>query len=63
MRRSASLLKAENVAFAVFLVYLLVYPMTTDDFSILNTAYFMAISLMALSLALIWGKAGILSFG
>jgi ABC-type branched-subunit amino acid transport system permease subunit len=63
MRRAASLLKAENVAFVVFLAYLLVYPLTTDDFSIGNTAYFMAISLMALSLAMIWGKAGILSFG
>ncbi len=63
MRRGASLLRAENVAFVVFLAYLLVYPLTTDEFSILNTAYFMAITLMALSLAMIWGKAGILSFG
>lgn len=63
MRRGASLLKAENVAFGLFFVYLLVYPLTTDEFSILNTAYFMAITLMALSLAMIWGKAGILSFG
>ena len=63
MRRGASLLTTENVAFVVFLAYLLVYPATTDEFSIGNTAYFMAISLMALSLAMIWGKAGILSFG
>ncbi len=63
MRRGASLLKTENIAFVLFLLFLLAYPMTTDDFSTLNTAYFMAITLMALSLALIWGKAGILSFG
>ncbi|MBA2597887.1 MAG: urea ABC transporter permease [Chloroflexia bacterium] len=63
MRRGGWLLSAENVAFVVFLSFLLVYPLTTDEFSVLNTAYFMAISLMALSLALIWGKAGILSFG
>ena len=63
MRRGAALLRAENVAFVVFLIYMLVYPLTTDEFSILNTAYFMAITLMALSLAMIWGKAGILSFG
>ncbi len=63
MRREGSLLNAENVAFVLFLGYLIVYPLTTDEFSILNTAYFMAISLMALSLAMIWGKAGILSFG
>src|SRR5215208_4315276 len=63
VRRGASLLTAENVAFVVFLAYLLVYPSTTDEFSLINTAYFMAITLMALGLALIWGKAGILSFG
>ncbi|MBA3450062.1 MAG: urea ABC transporter permease [Chloroflexia bacterium] len=63
MRREGPLLTAENVAFVLFLAFLIVYPLTTDEFSILNTAYFMAISLMALSLALIWGKAGILSFG
>jgi ABC-type branched-subunit amino acid transport system permease subunit len=63
MRRGASLLRAENVAFVIFLVVMVVYPLTTDEFSILNTAYFMAITLLALSLAMIWGKAGILSFG
>ncbi len=63
MRRGAALFRAENIAFVVFFVYMLVYPLTTDEFSILNTAYFMAITLMALSLAMIWGKAGILSFG
>lgn len=63
MRRWAALLKAENVAFVIFLLVLLIYPSTTDEFSILNTAYFMALSLMGLSLAMIWGKAGILSFG
>jgi branched-chain amino acid transport system permease protein len=63
MTRGRSLISAENIAFAVFALFLLVYPATTDDFEILNTAYFMAITLMALSLAMIWGKAGILSFG
>jgi ABC-type branched-subunit amino acid transport system permease subunit len=61
--RISSLVRAENLAFLIFLIYMLVYPSTTDDFEIGNTAYFMAISLMALSLAMIWGKAGILSFG
>jgi ABC-type branched-subunit amino acid transport system permease subunit len=63
MRRGASLLTAENVAFVIFFLFLLVYPMTTDEFSLLNTAYFMALTLIPLSLAMIWGKAGILSFG
>ena len=61
--RRGGLLNAENLAFAIFLVFMLVYPATTDEFGILNTAYFLAITLMALSLAMIWGKAGILSFG
>ena len=59
----AAWLKAENIAFVLFFLFLLIYPQTTDEFSLLNTAYFMAITLMALGLALIWGKAGILSFG
>jgi ABC-type branched-subunit amino acid transport system permease subunit len=63
MRRGAALLTAENVAFVIFFLFLLVYPFTTDEFSLLNTAYFMALTLMPLSLAMIWGKAGILSFG
>jgi ABC-type branched-subunit amino acid transport system permease subunit len=63
MRRGGSLLSAENVAFVIFFLFLLVYPLTTDEFGLLNTAYFMAITLVPLSLALIWGKAGILSFG
>jgi ABC-type branched-subunit amino acid transport system permease subunit len=63
MSRGAAWLKAENIAFALFFLFLLIYPQTTDEFSLLNTAYFMAITLMALGLALIWGKAGILSFG
>ena len=63
MMRRKSWLHAENLAFVLFLGFMLVYPMTTDEFEILNTAYFLAITLMALSLAMIWGKAGILSFG
>ena len=63
MSRGAAWLKAENIAFTLFFLFLLIYPQTTDEFSLLNTAYFMAITLMALGLALIWGKAGILSFG
>lgn len=63
MRRASSLISAENIAFAIFVIVMLIYPSTTDEFDLLNTAYFMAITLMALSLAMIWGKAGILSFG
>lgn len=63
MNRGGPLLRAENLAFVVFLAFMLVYPSVTDEFGILNAAYFLAITLMALSLAMIWGKAGILSFG
>ena len=34
MRRGASLLTAENIAFVVFLIFMLVYPMRTDEFGL-----------------------------
>ncbi|MCC6314655.1 MAG: urea ABC transporter permease [Thermomicrobiales bacterium] len=63
MKRFGSLLGAENIAFALFLAFMLIYPSRADEFSVLNAAYFLALTLLALSLAMIWGKAGILSFG
>lgn len=63
MRSFRWLITAENLAGVIFIVFMLLYPFTSDEFELLNAAYFMAITLMALSLAMIWGKAGILSFG
>jgi ABC-type branched-subunit amino acid transport system permease subunit len=63
MFRRSSWINAENLAFVIFLVFMLIYPLRTDDFGILNAAYFVALTLLALSLSMIWGKAGILSFG
>lgn len=63
MPRRTSWLSAENIAFVIFLIFMIVYPFRTDDFGILNAAYFAALTLLALSLSMIWGKAGILSFG
>ena len=63
MRNFRSLITAENLAGVIFVVFMLLYPFTSDEFELLNAAYFMGITLMALSLAMIWGKAGILSFG
>ena len=54
---------AENIAFVIFVAFLVLYPFGADDFGVLNLAYFLAITMLALSLALIWGHAGILSFG
>jgi ABC-type branched-subunit amino acid transport system permease subunit len=56
-------LRAENLAFAVFVAAMLVYPFLADDFGILNVAYFLSLTFLSISLALIWGYAGILSFG
>lgn len=54
---------AENISFLVFLVFLLLYPLSASEFGIINVSYFLAMTMLALSLALIWGFAGILSFG
>ena len=63
MPRRLLALSAENIAFLLFVGFMLIYPATADEFGILNVAYFLAITLLALSLSLIWGYAGILSFG
>lgn len=48
---------------AVVLAGLLVYPQFTGGFVAANTALFLIYGFLALSLALIWGYCGILSFG
>ncbi len=55
--------RTENAAFLLFVLFMVAYPFFSDEFGVQNVAYFLAITLLALSLALIWGYAGILSFG
>ena len=54
---------AENLVFVLFLLFMLIYPQRVDDFGLLSISQFLAFALLAVSLALIWGYAGILSFG
>ncbi|CAI49091.1 ABC-type transport system permease protein (probable substrate urea/short-chain amides) [Natronomonas pharaonis DSM 2160] len=49
--------------FVVVVAGLAVYPMTTDPFSIQTTTQYFALAFLALSLSVVWGYCGILSFG
>lgn len=63
MNRRRRALSSENLAFVLFVAFMVIYPLMADEFSVGNVAYFLAMTLLAVSLALIWGYAGILSFG
>lgn len=56
-------INTESLVFAVLVVFLALYPNTATPFGILNMAYFLTVTFLAVSVALIWGFAGILSFG
>ncbi|PPQ21237.1 ABC transporter permease [Bradyrhizobium sp. AC87j1] len=49
--------------FAVVLAVALVYPLVSDGYTVGNTVYFFVWVFIALSLCLIWGYGGSLSFG
>jgi branched-chain amino acid transport system permease protein len=62
-RRRGSSLTAENIAFVLFVAFMLIYAQRASDYGVGNFAYFITLILLSVSLALIWGYAGILSFG
>jgi urea transport system permease protein len=49
--------------FIVVLLAAIVYPLTSDGYSVGNSVYFLNWTFMALGLSLIWGYGGSLSFG
>ena len=49
--------------FAVAVVALAIYPQTTDPFTVQTTTQYFALSFLALSLCVVWGYCGVLSFG
>jgi ABC-type branched-subunit amino acid transport system permease subunit len=51
------------IAFAIVLVAACAYPLLADGYTVGNTAYFFVWVFIALSLCLIWGYGGSLSFG
>jgi branched-chain amino acid transport system permease protein len=50
-------------SFAIIFILVLVYPMWADPYDVGNSAYFAIWIFMALGLSLMWGYAGIMSFG
>lgn len=56
-------LNTESLVFALLVIFLACYPMFGSGFGVLNVAYFISMIFLSISVALIWGFAGILSFG
>lgn len=54
---------AENLASVVFFTALFLLPLFISEYQTLNFVYFNAFIFLSLSLCLIWGFSGILSFG
>ena len=50
-------------AFAVGMLAMIAYPLVAGSYKAGQTSLFLAYGLLALSLSLIWGYTGILSFG
>ena len=55
--------KAFWLAFAVGMVGMIAYPLVRGSYAAGQTSLFLVYGLLALSLSLIWGYTGILSFG
>src|SRR5699024_1851458 len=53
----------ETLVFFLFVIWMVVYPLYASFFGVLNYAYFLSFTFLSISLGLIWGYAGILSFG
>lgn len=51
------------VVFAVAVIALAIYPQTTDLFTIQTTTQYFSLAFLALSLCVVWGYCGVLSFG
>ena len=49
--------------FLVVILAAVIYPLTSDGYTVGNSVYFMTWTFMALGLSLIWGYGGSLSFG
>lgn len=53
----------ETIVFGLLVIYLAFYPSFGSNFGIINVSYFLSLIFLSVSVALIWGFAGILSFG
>ncbi len=55
--------KASGLVIAAFVLFLFALPALISDYEAMNFAYFLANVPLGLSMALIWGYCGVLSFG
>ena len=51
------------IVFAIVVAALAIYPQTTDLFTVQTTTQYFALAFLALSLCVVWGYCGVLSFG
>lgn len=56
-------LNTENSVMTLLFIFLIFYPVITSAYTVMNMSYFLSIAFLSLSLSLIWGTAGIFSFG
>ena len=55
-------INAENISAVAIFIFLVVYPMKSSAYNVLNMANFLITVILALSLTLIWGFTGIFSY-
>ncbi|MFO7833227.1 MAG: urea ABC transporter permease [Halohasta sp.] len=51
------------IGFAVAVAALAAYPLTTDPYTVLQSTRYLTLAFLALSLCVVWGYTGVLSFG
>ncbi|MCR5557976.1 MAG: hypothetical protein K6F75_10500 [Butyrivibrio sp.] len=61
--KSKALLTSENIIFVVLLLLGLVLPTFTNAYRLSQYSYYYSMTILALSITLVWGYAGIFSFG
>ena len=56
-------LNTENIVMIGLFLILLIYPLMTTAYDVLNLSYFLTMVLLSISVSLVWGYGGIFSFG
>lgn len=53
----------ENIVGILLFIFLFMFPLFVSAYKVLNLSYFLSMTFLSLSVALIWGYTGIFSFG
>ncbi|MBE5830863.1 MAG: urea ABC transporter permease [Butyrivibrio sp.] len=61
--KTKSLLTSENIIFVILLLLGLLLPTFTNAYRLSQYSYYYSMTILALSITLVWGYAGIFSFG